>query len=922
MMRQIHNLPILTATSIVLLSLPVGAHAEVDFERDIAPIFAENCLDCHGPDKQKGELRLDQRAIMLRGGDSGLATIVPGDTEKSYLLELVKHLESGMEMPPKGDPLSDDQIALLETWIDEGAQWPGQMDTKIELTSDLWSLQPVQRPDIPDIPDAATPIDAFLLEKLNAENLTYNEPADPRDLIRRVSILLTGLPPTPEEVNHFIAASKDNPNAAYTELVDKLIASPHFGERWAQHWLDVIRWAETNGSEANLYRKNAWLYRDYLIRAFNEDIPYDQFVTEQLAGDQLGAGEATGFLVAGPHVPAATVGREPAAIRQARADRMDEIMQTVGASLLGMTVSCARCHNHKFDPISIQDYYSLTAVFQGVEFGGRHPELAPDHPRKKRAEELYPAMFKERKVLREGTGQWLEDWGGFHDFAFPTTETKALRIEFSKPNVGVDELDVYGPDNYKKNLARASYGTKLKTDDTLTKKGNDLWKANDGKFGTMAWRTQAPQGSNKKAWVEIHFPNVEKVNRFRFSANREYYFETDYLLINSPRLPGFKVSALQSDGTWKQLGDTMQAGQLINKNLKLKNASNELHRLIGTLAEEGPRHSFVGQFIEPVKTHVLHRGSPENPRDEVPPAGFAILKGDLGLDTATPDPKRRMTFANWLTRPAHPLTARVMVNRVWHHLFGLGLVPTTSDFGVAGAPPSHPELLDYLASEFTNPENSEATPWSVKDLIRSLVLTDAFKQSSAPREDGLQADAGASLLWRFPPRRVEAEVIRDGILQASGKLNPSLGGRSYRIHNTKKTYAQWEVVDNHGDETWRRMIYQERMRRVDDRIFTAFDFPDCGQVRAKRPVSTTPLQALNLMNSDFVVAQSNFIAQRAQKEASDKSPKAQISRAFQLLLGRNPDDAELAACITVHKTSGLTTVCRTLINSNEFAFLP
>ncbi|MEM8954624.1 MAG: PSD1 and planctomycete cytochrome C domain-containing protein [Verrucomicrobiota bacterium] len=886
------------------------------------PIFEENCLDCHGPDRQKGELRLDQRAIMLRGGDSGLATIVPGDPDKSYLLELIRHLESGMEMPPKGDPLLEEEIAAIESWITQGAEWPGQMDATIEITSDLWSLKAVERPDIPDLPDASTPIDAFLLEKLQAENLSYSDTAEPRELIRRASILLTGLPPTAERIKTFLAHYQKNPETAYDELVDELLASPHFGERWAQHWLDVIRWAETNGSEANLYRKNAWIYRDYLIRAFNEDIPYNEFIREQLAGDQLGAGEATGYLVAGPHVPAATVGREPAAIRQARADRMDEIMQTVGASLLGMTVSCARCHNHKFDPITIQDYYALTAVFQGVEFGGRRPELASDHPRQKRAEELYPAMFKERRVLRDGAGQWLEDWGGFHDFTFPATKTKALRIDFSKPNVGIDELDVYGPNDYKKNLARASHGTKLKTDDTLTKKGNDLWKANDGKYGTMAWRTQPPKGSNQKAWVEIHFPKAEEVNRFRFSANREYYFETDYLLMNSPRLPGFKVSALQPNGTWKELGDTVQAGQLLNKNPKLKSASAELHQLIGALAEEGPRHSFVGQFVEPVKTHVLHRGSPENPRDEVAPAGFAIINGDLGLDSSTPDPKRRLAFADWVTREEHPLTARVMVNRVWHHLFGHGIVPTTSDFGVAGAPPSHPELLDYLAAEFTHPENSEAKPWGMKDFIRSLVLTDAFKQSSTPNEQGLEADASAILLWRFPPRRVEAEVIRDGILQASDKLNPALGGRSYRIHNTKKTYAQWQVVDNHGDETWRRMIYQERMRRVDDRIFTAFDFPDCGQVRAKRPVSTTPLQALNLMNSDFVVEQAAFIAQRASEEADNQSPKAKITRAFQLLLGREPDPNELAACISVAKESGLPTVCRTLINSNEFAFLP
>ncbi|MEM7602139.1 MAG: DUF1549 and DUF1553 domain-containing protein, partial [Verrucomicrobiota bacterium] len=681
----------------------------------------------------------------------------------------------------------------------------------------------------------------------------------------------------------------------------------------AQHWLDSIRWAETNGSEANLYRKNAWIYRDYVVRAFNEDVPYDLFIKEQLAGDQLGVGEATGFLVAGPHVPAATVGREPEAIRQARADRVDEVMQTIGASMLGMTVNCARCHNHKFDPISIQDYYALTAVFQGVEFGGRYPEFSDDHPRKERAKEIRSEMFKQRDILSKGIGLWSEDWGGFTEFRFPDTKTKVLKVEFASKNVGIDELQLFGTGEYTKNLALAGNGAELKTGEGMTKAGNELWKANDGKFGTMAWRSALPKESKEKPWVEIHLPEEMEVNRFRFSSNREYYFETDYLAGGTAKyLPGVKVLALQEDGSWKELGNSGWAKQQIEKDPELKEASEKLHQMIALLEDEGPQHSFVGSFTKmPPVTHVLHRGSPENPRDEVVPAGFGIMDGDLGLDSSTPDSDRRLRFADWLTEESNPLTARVMVNRIWHHIFGTGIVPTATDFGHAGADPSHPELLDWLASEFIEKE------WSMKEMIREIVLTDAFRRSSAPSDEGITVDAGSYFLWRFPPRRVEAEVIRDGILQASGKLNPEIGGKSFRIHNVKKTYSQWEVVDNHGPETWRRMLYQERMRRVDDRMFTAFDFPDCGQVRAKRPVSTTPLQALNLMNSDFVVEQSEFIAERAMKEAGE-SKESQIRRAFELLLVREPSDEEIAACHEVD----LTLVCRSLINSNEYAFLP
>jgi len=612
------------------------------------------------------------------------------------------------------------------------------------------------------------------------------------------------------------------------------------------------------------------------------------------------------------------VGREPTAIRQARADRMDEIIQTVGASMLGMTVSCARCHNHKFDPISIQDYYSMTAVFQGVEFGGRYPEFADDHPRMQSAKELRKKMFEERNALSKNVGQWEENWGGFYDFFFPKTKSKALRIEFDRPNIGIDELEVYGTENYSENLAIASSGTRLVTDDTFTKPGNLLSNANDGKFGTMAWRTSLPKGAKEKPWVEIHLPEEKELSRFRFSSNREYYFETDYLKSKgAPNFSGFKISVQQPDGSWKEVGKTGWAKELLKRNPEMKASSERLHNLIAQIKEEGPQHSFVARFEKPKVTKVLHRGSPENPRDEVMPAGFSLLDGDLGLDNSTSESKRRVEFANWIGSREHPLTARVMVNRIWHHIFGSGIVPTASDFGSAGAPPSHPELLDWLAAEFMEPTQSEAAPWSVKAMIRQLVMTDAFQRSSLPKEEGLQKDAGAFYLWRYPPQRVEAEVIRDGVLQASGKLNSELGGRSFRIHNVKKTYAQWQVVNNHGPETWRRMIYQERMRRVDDKIFTAFDFPDCGQVRAKRPVSTTPLQALNLMNSDFVVEQSAFVAERAKKEAGDDR-EAQISRAFELLLTRKPTEDELTACADID----LALVCRSLINSNEYAFLP
>jgi hypothetical protein len=827
-------------------------------------------------------------------------------------------------MPPDEDRMPDTEIELLARWIQQGAVWPGQIDSVADEKTEHWSFQPVVRPAVPDIAtDSSNPVDAFLLAGLAERDLSFSKPADPRSLNRRVSIVLTGLPPTPSEMKQFVDAWAQDEDAAYETLVDRLLTSPHFGERWAQHWLDVIRWAETNGSEANLYRKNAWVYRDYLVRSFNEDKPYDRFVQEQIAGDSMGVGEATGFLVAGPHVPAATVGQEPAAIRQARADRMDEIMQTVGASVMGVTIGCARCHNHKFDPITIKDYYAMTAVFQDVEFGGRHPEYSKAHPLRQRGAELWRQIAAARAKLRE-FGAWEEDWGAYRELHFRTATTKAVRFRFKMKNVGLDELEILGPAGQGENLADRRRGTKLSG---FPEKGTDgrnpIHRVNDGEYGTMAWRAKADKDSEERPTLQFDFEQPEKISRLRLSSNREYFYDTDYL-DRKPYLPKYEydMDVLAEDGTWKPWVGTW----FVNKKLNEKHSERqpilaEIQGLISLLAEEGPRPSFVGRFVQPQVTRVLLRGSPETPRDEVMPAGPAILNGDLQLTSEAPGAKRRAEFAKWVTSSDSPLTRRVMVNRIWHHVFGSGIVSTTSDFGKAGAPPTNSELLDWLAAEFVDPTVSKKQPWSMKAMIRLMVMSDAFRQSSTPNPDGLVADAGSQLLWRFPPQRVEAEVIRDSILQASGSLDRSLGGRGYRIHNVKKTYAQWQVVNNHGPETWRRMLYQERMRRVDDLMFTAFDFPDCGQVRAKRPVSTTPLQALNLMNSPFVIEQSKRIADRAAQDSTGDEQVA-VHRCFNLLVGRSPDADELTDCLTLSRQEDLSLVCRAIINSNEFAFLP
>ncbi|MDA0349562.1 MAG: PSD1 and planctomycete cytochrome C domain-containing protein [Verrucomicrobia bacterium] len=895
------------------------AQEVIDFHRDIEPILQARCLSCHGPDEVESDFRVDRKATLIGGGGSGIETIVPGNPAESYLIELVREQDEEYRMPYEEEALPEEEIVLLEKWIAQGAVLPDDFEEDAELPEvEHWSLLPVKRPEVPWAKGINNPVDAFLREKLDEKGLAFNAPADARALIRRTSILLTGLPATPERIEAFQQAHAKNADLAFESLVDELMESEPFGERWAQHWLDVIRWAETNGSEANLYRKNAWYYRDYVINAFNEDKPYDQFLLEQLAGDQLGVGEATGFLVAGPHVPTATVGREPSAIRQARADRMDEIMQTVGASLMGMTVSCARCHNHKFDPISIKDYYSLTAVFQGVEFGSRYPELDEDNPLLETQETLTRKIEKERAKLRAQNQAWEEDWTGWNEFYFPATKTKAMRLSFHTQSVGVEEIELYGDQTGETNLAFSGNGTLARTDDSMTQIRGEVFFANDGVLSTNRWRSKAPDETQAKPWIILEFEEPQSVDRLVISSNKHYYLETDYLTAYTPET-NFKytLEAQLEDGSWQAIATNTHQPE----DPGLLTSIERIHDMVIQLNEQGPQPSFVGQFIEPVTSYVFHRGNPESPRLEVAPAGFDILQGDLGLETSSPDPERRIRFAEWIINPEHPLTARVMANRIWGHLFGLGIVPTPADFGTVGAPPTNQKLLDWLAAEFVNPTLSDATPWSVKGLIKTILMTDAYRQSSAPREEALAVDGSSLYLWRFPPRRVEAEVIRDGILLASGKLDPRLGGKSYRIHNEKKTYAQWEVVDNHGPDTWRRMIYQERMRRVDDRNFTAFDFPDCGQINPKRPVSTTPLQALNLMNSPLTVQQTELIAQRAVAE-TDGGHENATRRLFQIILGREPTQEELDASLEVAESGGLQLVSRSLINSNEFAFLP
>lgn len=722
-----------------------------------------------------------------------------------------------------------------------------------------WAFRPVTVSAVPSrFGKSRNPIDYFIAQKLTESRLAPSPGADRLTLIRRLYFVMLGVPPTPEEAAAFLANNRPD---AFERLIDKTLADPRYGERWARHWLDVVRFAESNGFETNRERPNAWRFRDYVINAFNTDKPYDQFIREQLAGDALGADVATGFLVGGP-VDIVT-SPDPALTAQQRADELDDMVSTTGTAFLGLTLGCARCHSHKFDPISHREYYAMTALLSGVHHGER---ALPTPAAIARAPSLLPAVnaFKNEENVTPIDARYVR-------FTILAT---------SGAEPCLDELEVW---SLHGNAALATRGTKVTASGTLAGFAiHKLEHINDGLYGNSHSWISSESG---RGWIQLEFPSVERIDRIVWSRDREGKF--------LDRLPiEYKIEA----------GLDPSRFQVV--------ASSDNH--------EKPRKfpmAYAGTFSEPGPTYRLNRGNPLQPREEVSPGTLAIFE-PLTLDTNAPEKERRLQLADWIARPENPLTARVLVNRIWQHHFGAGLVATPNDFGKNGAAPSHPELLDYLAHEFV------ANHWSVKNLQRLILTSATWQQSSAPRSEALALDGADRLLWRFPPQRLEAEAIRDSILAVSGNLNPSHGGPSFFLHNVnRENVYHYQPKENFGPAETRRMIYAFKVRMEQDGIFGAFDCPDGSLVTPKRSLSTTPLQALNLFNSAFAQQQSAIFAARLKQEASDDS-FTQIHRAWHIAYNRSPTQDEARDAFTLVESEGLPALCRALLNSNEFLFIP
>ncbi|MDP6891651.1 MAG: DUF1553 domain-containing protein [Verrucomicrobiota bacterium] len=783
-------------------------------------------------------------------------------------------------------------------------------------SKDHWAFGPVKRPLI--IGDLK-PIDDLVEKKLRANGLIHSQVADRLTLVRRLYLVMHGLPPTPEQVEEFI---NDSAPDAFTRLVEKVLASQRYGERWASHWLDLVRFGETTGFETNRERPNAWHYRDWVIDSLNFDKPYDQFIREQLAGDALGEGIGTGFLVAGPND--IVKGQDPKLGKMQRMNELDDMINATGTTFLGLTTGCARCHDHKFDPISQKDYYSLQAIFAGVSHGDRPLELSETIKREieqSKAEiarlkvSLSKFIPKSLEALREPVSS------RYNVENFQAQEAKIVRFNIERTNSSqpcIDELEIFSG---KDNIALASLGAIATSSGDYVHPFHKLEHINDGLYGnSKSWIAAGATG-----WVQIEFPKVKLIDRIEWARDREGQFN-DRLAVK------YRIEVALDSSKWIQLASSSdrksyqknKTGKELYEFLKFpQNQAKQGQKMLLRLEEiekrlvalQNQNKVYAGSFTQPEATYLLYRGDPDAKRDQVSPDAISAFTS-LELTSSEPEQHRRLALADWIASPDNPLTARVLVNRLWQFHFGDGIVGTPSDFGVNGMSPTHPQLLDWLAVEFM--END----WSIKHIHRLILNSKTWQQSSRPKLDAMKLDATSRLLWRYPTRRLAAESIRDSVVMVSGLLNlksggPGFNGFQVQMENVRHFFPK----KSYGFPDWRRMIYMTKVRQEQESVFGVFDCPDASQSVPKRSRSTTPLQALNLLNSTFLMQQADLFSDRLKKDVGS-NPVDQVNRAFSLCFNRFPTPAEVQNASLFIESEGLSQFARALLNTNEFVFIP
>ncbi len=797
-------------------ALPPAAGTDVDFKRDIGPLLEQKCATCHGPRQQMNGLRLDSRAAALRGGYSGPA-IKPGDSAGSRLVLMVAGIgiEKNLIMPMGGEPLGAEQVGLLRAWIDQGAVWPEDDPSAKEATladtkrpkSEHWAFNPPVRPRLPEVNSeiwVKNPIDRFVLAKLEADGIDPSPEADRPTLIRRVSFDLIGLPPTPQEVDRFLA---DQSPRAYERVVDRLLDSPHYGEKWARHWLDLARYADSDGYEKDMVRPHAWRWRDWVIKALNSNMPFDQFTVEQIAGDLLPNATMEQRIATGFHRNTLTNREGGIDLEEYRVEQVIDRVSTVGTAWLGLTLGCARCHDHKYDPLTQKEFYQLTAFFNtSVE---RNIEVPLPHELGSYLQTKAEYDRTRLELLRAYDVAEVQQWW----------EKKTL---WAADHEGLDPIYDISWDNL----------------------GNLMF---DG--GQDVIRTHPAYRTRKyRDLLTDHF--------VRFSL--EPFGEKRY------------------------------------KELKFKELTAKLRKL----KREYPQLTEAQIIVEspkPPKSHVLIRGDFRQPGIEVQ-AGTPAVLNPLNADRKP----SRLTLARWLVSKDNPLTARVTVNRMWQEYFGRGLVETSDDFGARSGPPTHPELLDWLATAFVD------SGWDVKATHRLIVMSGTYRQSSNAREDLLARDPGNQLLARQARLRLSAELVRDNALAVSGLLNKAVGGKSIRPPQPPgvlelafgDSSEKW--IESKGRDRYRRGLYVQFLRTAPYPQLLTFDAPNALETCSVRERSTTPLQALNLLNDPVFFEAAQVLAARILRERTGTAGE-RINRAYRLALGRSPTPEEKDRLLAFHE---------------------
>ncbi|WP_254507397.1 DUF1553 domain-containing protein [Anatilimnocola floriformis] len=968
-----------------------AAEPAIDFDRQIATLLASRCLDCHSGAEPKGKLDLSTAAGALRGGESGPA-IVPGKLTDSQLWERI----AAGDMPPK-KPLPEKEKELLKAWLTAGGKWgsdpidPYRFSTTARAGQDWWSLQPLR---VARELSRESAIDAMLQQKLKEQQLDFSSAADRRTLIRRLSFDLAGLPPTPEEIESF---TKDDSPQAYEKLVQRLLDSPHYGERWARHWLDVAHFGESDGFEFDKMRPNAWRYRDWVIDSLNRDMPYDEFAKLQIAGDVLRPSDpqaviATGFLVGGAFDSLLPAGD---AMRQImRQDELEDIVGLVGQSFLGLTVHCARCHDHKFDPIRAADYYNLAASLAGVRRGERSlPANPPPSELLERQQKLVkqlkgleePArttILAKRKQAIESNNAKLPEpfaaWefdedvkdsqGQLHGqlqgkarvengalvldgASYVTTSPLPRRIKEKTFEVWVklanlqqrgggvmtlQTLDgsifdslVYAERNAGHWLAGSNFFQRTKDLQGTAETEADkqfvhiaLVYHGDGRIA--AYRNGQPYGSEYPSGAAVSF-DADK-SQIVFGLRHGPAGEGKLLkgLIDRARLYARALTpdeiAASAGVASSYVAEAELVAQLSADQQKQRETiKGELAALTNQVDSVREPKTFAVTPQQPDVSYLLIRGNPTQKGPEAKPAGIRSLTPnhfDFELAANAPEPDRRRKLAEWIASEKNPLFARTLVNRVWQYHFGQGLVLTPNDLGYSGGQPSHPELLDCLAAKFI--ENK----WSLKELHRLIVTSRAYQQSSLPREAAMKVDSQNRLLWRFSPRRLEAESVRDAMLMAAGELNPARGGVSFKDFEpfNRGGTQFYRPIDVSGPEFNRRSIYRMWARGGKNPLLDTFDCPDPSTTTPTRGSTTTPLQALSLLNHSFTLRMADSFAERLKREEKENEAE-QIRLAFVLTTGSTPADEQLAASRAFVQKHGLSPFCRVLLNSNAFLYV-